>query len=269
MTTTLTFHQLYPEQTLPILAKDYAHNTPRRAELFCHPFKEARDAGCYFFSPVAFDFKLTDKSLSIRSKRDDGTYKAFEVLKSEAPSNNNFILLQDVSEKTSERCQEYYRDRLKDQPLPDFINRETFGFYEIMLNVFAEKSPDDFFIQIWLGGVIETPAGVKVAVKHASNTQMDAGFLCLDGIIDTGQWHGWFAVVLKPQRKNEWVSVNCHQPLCQITGDSKVIDTLNIIPSKEVATDIFIKPVQWHICDKTYGRKPGKYQRAYIKKAQT
>jgi len=256
MTASLTFHQLYPEQAMPILAKDYAHNTPRRAALFCHPFKAARNAGCYFFSPVAFDFKLTDESLSLRAKRDDGTYKELEVFKTDAPTNNHFILLQDISQKTSERCLKYYRSRLKCHPLPDFINRDTFGFYEIMVNVFAENSPDDFFIQVWLGGVIQTPPGVKVGVKHASNVQMDAGFLCLDAIVDSAQWHGWFAVVLKPQRKNHWVSISCDQPLCQIVGDSHVIDTLNVIASSEVATDIFVEPVQWHICDKSYGRKP-------------
>lgn len=261
MTTSLTFHQIYPKQKMPVKAQSYSHNTVKRAELFCHPFKQARDAGSYFFSPIAFEFKLTDEHLLLRTLRDDGNYKEVAIDKAKAPSNNHFLLLQDTSPTESERCLDIYRHAMRDQDVPDFIDRDSFGFYEVMVNAFVEEEPHDFFLQIWLGGVVETPEGVSVLVKHPSNTQMDPGFLCLDATIDTHQWRGWLAVVIKPQRKNEWVSISTDQPICQIVGANTLIDDLHCVPYKKVDLDTFMEPIRWHIFDPSYGRKAGKYQR--------
>ncbi len=40
--------------------------------------------------------------------------------------------------------------------------------------------------------------------------------------------------------------------------------TLENITTEKVKSDIFMKPIQWHLFDETYNRKPGKYQRELL-----
>jgi hypothetical protein len=130
-----------------------------------------------------------------------------------------------------------------------------------MVNVFLEKDSQEVFLQIWLGGVLETELGESIFIKHPSNLLVDSGFICLDGIIDCSKWQGWMAVVIKPMKKECWVKVNREQPLCQIIGMPAQISSLENISAENVEAEVFMKPIQWHLFDETYNRKPGKYQR--------
>jgi len=262
--TSLRFHQIYPHQKMPVLAKDFQAVIPKRAELFCHPFKDAKNAGCYFFSPIDFEFKLSEQQLQLRVKRDDGSFKLWDISIIDESSNHNFILLSDISEQKSNECLTSYRQRIVKENVPDFINVDSFGFYEVMVNVFLEKDSQDVFFQIWLGGVLETEQGECILIKHPSNVFSDSGFICLDGIINSSKWQGWMAVVIKPTEKECWVTVDREQPLCQIIGLPTPIDSLETISAENVETDIFMKPIQWHLFDETYNRKPGKYQRELL-----
>ena len=264
--TLLRFHQIYPYQKMPVLAKDYQAIIPKRAELFCHPFKQAKNTGCYFFSPIDFEFKLSEQQLQLRVQKDDGSFKRWEISITDKTSNNNFILLSDISEQKSDACLSSYRQRIIKEKVPDFINVDSFGFYEVMVNVFLEKDSQEVFLQIWLGGVLETEQGESILIKHPSNVLADLGFICLDGIIDSSTWQGWMAVVIKPTDKECWVKVNSEQPLCQVIGLPTAISSLETISAENVESDVFMKPIQWHLFDETYNRKPGKYQRELLEK---
>jgi len=257
----LWFHQIYLYQKPPVLAKHFPAEIPKRAKLFCHPFNEAKNTGCYFFSPIDFEFKLTERQILLKVNTDDGGIKEWEVSIDQEPSNNNFILLSDISEQKSKACLQSYRQRINKEKAPDFIDVNNFGFYEVMLNVFIEKESKEVFLQIWLGGVLETKHGAGLFIKHPSNVLSDPGFICLDGIIDSSNWQGWLAVVIKPTHRDRWVHVSSELPLCQVIGFPTPISSLENISAEHVEQDVFMRPIQWHLFDETYNRKPGKYQR--------
>ena len=264
--TLLSFHQIYPYQKMPVLAKNFQADIPKRAELFCHPFKQAKEVGCYFFSPIDFEFNLSEQRLQLRVNKDNGSIKEWDIPISDESSNNNFILLSDLSEDKSNTCLRMYRERIVKGEVPDFIDVDNFGFYEVMVNVFIEKDTKEVFLQIWLGGVLETEPGNGIFVKHPSNVLSNPGFICLDGIIDSSKWQGWMAVVIKPTHKNYWVPVSRQQPLCQVIGFPTPIKKIENIIAAHVESAIFMKPIQWHLFDDTYNRKPGKYQRVMFHK---
>ncbi len=262
---TLHFNQILPSQKMPQLAKDYVTSSaklPKRAKAFCYPFKAAANQGAYFFSPLDFEFKLNDEQFLLRAKQDNGEYKTIEINSSDAPTTSNqFILLSDISPQRSDQCLAAYRERLADVTLPDFINRDNFGFYEILLNVIVEEAPFGVFLQLWLGGVVTTDPGGEVWIKQAANVQVDPGYTTLDALIDVERWQGWLAIVLKPTRKNEWVSVDSEQPVCQLLGYDNPIEAINTIPMAQISDELFCAPLKWHVFDPNYAAKPGKYQR--------
>jgi len=59
--------------------------------LFCHPFKEAKNAGCYFFSPIDFEFKVTEQQLQLRVIKEDGSFKYWDISITDESSNNNIF----------------------------------------------------------------------------------------------------------------------------------------------------------------------------------
>ncbi|NQZ11690.1 MAG: hypothetical protein HRT35_31450 [Algicola sp.] len=266
--TTLQFNQILPSQKMPVLAKAYAADIPNRAKAFCYPFKAAKNAGVYFFPPLDFEFKLTDQQFLLRAKTTDGEYKTVTITESCGNGENHFILLSDIAPSQSEKCLKTYRARVnKDSEVPDFIDVDNFGFYEILINVLVEEAPFGVFIQLWLGGVVTTNPGTPLWFKQATNIQMDPGYQCLDAIVDVSHWQGWLAIVLKPTRKDEWVSVDANQPVCQAVGYPGAIEQLQNIPMAQVTDKLFSAPLHWHVYDCDYGMKPGKYQRT-IKKAR-
>lgn len=265
MTTTLQFHQILPLQKMPVLSKKLGKELevqmPQRAKAFCHPFKAATSEGVYCFSPLDFDFKLDGQQFLLRAKKDDGSYKTIEINPDTATDGNHFVLLSDISPEHSDRCLALYRQRIAKAPVPEHIDIDNFGFYEVLLNVLVEEEPFGVFLQLWLGGVVTTDPATPIWVKQAANVQMDPGFTCLDAVIDVGRWQGWLAIVLKPTRQGEWVSINSEQPVCQLLGYPQPIEQLQTIAMAQVSDEIFSAPLQWHIYDSNYGLKPGKYQR--------
>ncbi|MFT6992655.1 MAG: hypothetical protein ACJASL_004655 [Paraglaciecola sp.] len=260
----LQFEQIFPYQQVPKLAKDHRYNLPKRAGFFCHPFKTAAKTGVYAYAPIPFRFKLTPTQLILQA--DTETAEVFELsVDRNQSSNNNFVLLSDVAANKSQQSLRRYRSRIPDDIVPQHIVKGEFGFYEVLINVFVEEDPFDSFIQIWLGGVItlNTDEGKKgeLWVKQASNVNINAGYECLDAIIDTSVWQGWFAVVLKPTRMNEWVHVTLEQPLCQIIGVHDEITELLVHEFDEVSEHAFLEPLKWHMFDPQYNVKPGKYTR--------
>lgn len=260
----LIFDQIYPFQTLPVLAKSHRADLPKRADFFCHPFKTAAKSGVYAFPPIDFRFKLTESSLCIEAETDTGG--VFQKnLHLGQQSNNNFVLLSDVSPGKSDECLQRYRSKIPDDEVPAHINKQDFGFYEVLLNAFVEEQPFNGFIQCWLGGVVHTkavePNDGKIWIKHASNVNMDSGFECLDAVVDTQIWKGWLAVVLRPTRLNQWVEVSRQTPLCQIVSMHDEINDLQVNRFNEIRQERFLEPIRWHMFDPEYGLKPGKYAR--------
>ena len=257
---TLQFYSIYPGQKPPCLAKDTTSDLPKRAKLFCHPFRAALQAGYHFFSPIDFDVHLTDNEMQLRTTSDEGVEKIVTITNDPDNQQPSYLLLQDTSPSKSKQALAEYRERLKDEQLPEGINLDTFGFYEVMVNGLYEGN-NDFFIQLWLGGVVETPPGYAAWVKHPGNRLLSNGLTCLDGLIETDRWQGWFAIVLKPEIKNEWLSVSTEQPICQILPYPLQSCELHSTTSSNTPQDKFLEPLKWHIFDPSYGRKPGKYQR--------
>lgn len=106
----------------------------------------------------------------------------------------------------------------------------------------------------------------KVWVKHPSNILHDGGYLCLDGEIDTQMWQGWFAIVLKPTRMNEWITIRRDFPVCQILSCTDNIQALDTVFFDKIHQDALMSPIQWHLFDGDYSAPPGKYQRQIRRK---
>ena len=68
---------------------------------------------------------------------------------------------------------------------------DSFGFYEVLLNMFVEENPYNAFIQLWVGGIIGTALRTPIWIKQSTNVQIDPGYICLDGVVDVSKWHGW------------------------------------------------------------------------------
>lgn len=259
--TILQFNQILPIQKMPILAKDYHAALPKRAKAFCYPFKQATTQGAYLFSPLDFQFKLTDKVLKVRAPTDSGAYKTITINIKESDTKNNYILLSDISPSKSSECLNLYKKRIRQTEVPDYIDIENFGFYEVLINVIVEEEPFGAFIQLWIGGIPITEPGNTIWVKQATNVIMDSGYTCLDAQIDTNQWQGWLAIVLKPIRKDSWVDIKKEDPICQILSMPQQFKAISNVPFNKVEDETFLKPLKWHIFDENYGQKPGKYQR--------
>ena len=165
---TLHFHQIYPYQALPQLAKDTSYPIPKRAKSFCYPFKAAAKKGVYAFPPINFSVFMSEEYLDIRAEKKGGGTFNKRILKQQGAAN--FVLLSDVDKKGSDNCLSAYRNKIKTSgiDIPESIDLDTFGFYEIMLNVIVEEDPFDFYLQVWLGGVIDYDGTGGISVKHLS-----------------------------------------------------------------------------------------------------
>ena len=68
----------------------------------------------------------------MRVEREDKSYKQWDIAIDNESSNNNFILLSDLSEKISNACLRKYRAGIAQEKVPDFIDVDNFGFYEVI-----------------------------------------------------------------------------------------------------------------------------------------
>jgi hypothetical protein len=260
----LNFYQLYPYQKNPQLASDTSHQLPKRADFFCHPFKTAAKQGVFAYAPFDFSFLVTDTHLDIKAQKSDGTLFKKRVEKQIGAAN--FVLLSDIDEERSNECLTKYRARIDKKVVPEHIDIDTFGFYEIMVNVIVEEEPFGFYLQIWLGGSYELEGDGKILIKNATNVLNNAGFTCLDANIDTQMWQGWLAIVIKPTRQNEWIHIDSNTPICQIIGTSEPIQSLKCLSFDRISDSQFQKPLDWHLFDPEYALKPGKYMRQIRRK---
>jgi hypothetical protein len=259
--TTLQFNQILPSQKMPILSKDYVTALPKRAKAFCYPFKAAKNEGVYCFSPLDFAFKLTDEQFLLRATTTNGEDKTITIDASTVSTTNQYILISDIDPEQSSQNLKTYRARIPKEIVPDTINADNYGFYEVLLNVLVEEEPFGVFIQLWLGGVVTTDPGTPLWIKQAANVNMDPGYQCLDAVVDVSAWQGWLAIVLKPTRKDQWVEVNTTEPVCQMLAYPGNISQLDTIPMAQVSDQLFLEPLRWHSFDANYAVKPGKYQR--------
>jgi hypothetical protein len=255
----LNFYQLYPYQKLPELASDVSYKLPKRADFFCHPFKTAARRGVFAYSPFNFSIRMTHTHLDFKAPKADGSLFQKRVEKKIGASN--FVLLSDIDEKRSDECLAKYRARINKGDVPDYIDINSFGFYEIMINIIVEEDPFDFYLQIWLGGSLALDTDGQILIKHATNVLNDAGFVCLDAEINTKMWQGWLAIVIKPTRINEWIHIDSNTPICQILGLSEPIQSLHNLQFDKISDSQFQTPLDWHLFDPEYINKPGKYMR--------
>lgn len=279
----LTFYQLYPYCQSPVLAKTYPPSIPKRARQYCMPVNTACRDGVLFFPPLTMQAKLTKQSLLLRYQTEDGEEKQHaialhaegdvsgvvessesssaddEVTLNTKCSNNNYIIIHDLSPARSDKLQKEYRARMQNEMVPSNIDKDNFGFYEVLANAMVE--PEGAYLQLWLGGVIQTAPGTSVMVKHPSNFMSNTGWQCLDAIVETDRWHGWFAVVIQIPNNNEWVTIDEKKPLCHVVPLSQGNTSLAVTELSDVPQKHFVGPLAWHVFDPEYGIKPGKYQR--------
>lgn len=260
----LNFYQIYPYQTQPILAKDTPREMPIRAKQFCLPFVRARNKGVLCSAPLSFRFLQSESVIKLEVFDENTGNTLYELsVSTEIPSNNNLVLLSHYDQNRSTGCLRRYRNRIPDEVVPDGIDKNNFGFYEVMLNVIVEEPPFGCFIQVWLGGVITTDSGDKcIQIKNPSNVNFDAGFVSLDAEVDTGKWQNWLAILIKPTRSNEWVTIDTNTPICQIDTGKSTIDEIHFQSFDDIDDSVFLNPIHWHIFDSDYSVKPGKYLRA-------
>ncbi|PCK03388.1 MAG: hypothetical protein COA42_21240 [Alteromonadaceae bacterium] len=267
----LNFYHIYPYCQAPVLAKKYTPAVPKRARQYCMPVNAACREGMLFFPPLTMQAKLTSQSLLLRYQTEDGEQKQHEIalhaqneIDTETStntrcSNNNYIIIHDLSPSRSDELQKKYRARMQDESMPDYIDKDNFGFYEVLANAMIE--PEGAYLQLWLGGVIQTAPGTSVMIKHPSNFISDPGWHCLDAIVESDHWHGWFAVVIQIPNNNEWVTIDENKPLCQAIPLTQGSTSLELSALDEIPQEHFTGPLKWHVFDPEYGVKPGKYQR--------
>ena len=240
------------------MAPDYKSHMPKRAANFCPPVRESRNAGCYIFSPVSFEFFLGDDFLKVRIRKDDGSFHTIYVDR-DSPIGvddlDRLIRLGDASESKHAEVDHYYTQRLNDHLLP-FVD-----FYHNLIFIAREESPFEFWIMIYLGGMIETNEQCNVILKHPTNALSDHPYIAMDGLLETGKWLGTMNIGIKPLRKHEWVEVSKDIPLCQLLGYSHPVQKLEVIESCDVSDHDFNCSLEWYTSDSSYRRKPGKYQR--------
>jgi hypothetical protein len=97
-------------------------------------------------------------------------------------------------------------------------------------------------------------------MKHPSNALMRHDFIALDGIVETGRWHGFDSIAIKPLTRNTWVDIDSRNPICQVLGYSNAITSFDMIKFDEVDDETFSQPLRWYSSE-DYRKKPGKYQR--------
>ena len=260
---TIEFHQIFPEQPLPTLASASTAEIPKRAKHFCLPFNTAMQRGVLLYPPINFQVKLEQDQLQLKLQKEDGSDHCIRIQKNSEEPQITYLLLQDQSTEQSERALSFYREKLVDTDMPDWLDRNDFGFYEIMVNALYEPDVDTFYLQIWLGGALKTAPGQSLWFKQPTNHPPYLGYTHLDAIIKTDQWHGWLATVIRIDTEDEWISIKRDTPLSQAFLCEAKQETLTTIPSSEVSSSTVSLPVEWHILDPSYGRKPGKYQRTY------
>lgn len=259
------YHQIHLGTPLPVMASEFPTPMPRRAALFCPPFKEGRDAGFFAFSPCDFSFFLGDDFLELRVRKDDGTYHTVRAdgdSEIGVDARERTIMLSDVSEMQSEDAYEYYLDRLP-EPLQDFAY-----FYQVLFYAVKEEAEFGYWIQIYLGGMIETHEDCTIMVKHPTNALDSHPFVVMDGVVETGKWSGTMNIGIKPLVKNRWVDISKSTPLCQFVGYSNQIQNLDVIESENVSDHNFKATLDWYFGEPNYRRKPGRYQRQFSKKPE-
>lgn len=125
----------------------------------------------------------------------------------------------------------------------------------------CEEDPFGFFVQVWLGGVVQVDEGTKLLVKHPTNLLQNRDYEVLDGIVESDRWMGLFAVALRPRVYNRWISVDTDTPLCQVLPYQFQDCQVETVAGKDVPRNVYMDTVRWHCYDPEYGAKLGKYQR--------
>ncbi|MEM7241502.1 MAG: hypothetical protein AAF429_04895 [Pseudomonadota bacterium] len=256
---TVRYQQIYPYTKLPVLANKYKSDMPKRARLFCPPFREGKETGFYLFPPVDFSFYLADDYMKMRFLKPEGSYFEVSVDRNSAIGADDLdrkVRLEQVSEQLYEDTSDYYFERLSAETRP-FLE-----FYNYLFYLGREEEPFDFWILIYIGGLIETDPGNRIVVKHPSNVLTDHPFIVYDGIVESSKWPGTLNIGIKPLRKNEWIFVSRETPLCQVVGQNFEIKSLEVVESKKVDDDTFDWTLEWYFLNsKNYKKKPGQYQR--------
>jgi hypothetical protein len=262
-TNALTYYQLYPYTPLPVPAAAYEASLPRRAKLFCPPFRSATFAGLYLFPPIDFSFYLTLDSLEVRAQMGNGTMHTARVTRESkvgVDDRDRTITLADLSREKYHEIQKNYDKRLsRIKSEADCVKLDA-SIYHNLLFLAREESPFGFWILVYLGGCIKTHETNSVLMKHPSNALMRHDFIALDGIVETGRWHGFDSIAIKPLTRNTWVDIDSRNPICQVLGYSNAITSFDMIKFDEVDDETFSQPLRWYSSE-DYRKKPGKYQR--------
>ncbi|MEM7675694.1 MAG: hypothetical protein AAF449_06785 [Myxococcota bacterium] len=174
---------------------------------------------------------------------------------------DRMLHIRDISPETYERTQKYYAERVEKCVGPTTAGDINLNIYHNLLFVGREESAFDFWILVHLGGVIETHQSNSILIKHPTNVLPSHGFIALDGIVETGIWHGFESAAIKPLRKNVWVDVLKSRPICQAVGYSNPILSLENVQSRNVDDHFFMHSLNWYTRDPDYRQRPGKYQR--------
>jgi len=174
---------------------------------------------------------------------------------------DRILHIRDISPSTYEKAQSYYVKRIEAFDGLDRLDNINLDLYHNLLFVGREETGFGFWILVHLGGVIETHPQNSIFIKHPTNVLSSHGFIALDGIVETGRWHGFESAAIKPLRKNVWVDVLKKWPICQAIGYSHPIETLDVVQSEQIDDHFFMHSLGWYTEDPDYRKRPGKYQR--------
>jgi hypothetical protein len=152
---------------------------PFRAATFCEPFRTGSGFGWYLYPPVNCFIKWDGTSFKWLPEGSDG-----------------WLPMTNVPALTLLRLRGV-------QPSDDPI---------LGLPVFAAV-PESGVLQVWTGLAAVTPPDWSLVVRGVPNFPGSLTYEVLDGIIETGWWHGPLAGLLRFRRSDEPVQLSRQVPL--------------------------------------------------------
>jgi hypothetical protein len=183
---TFTFYACFDGVTPPTPADPMVHGTQSfRATAFCEPFRAAAGFGWYAFPPLDFYVKWTGTGFHWLPAGSDGWMPL-----------------------TTVPVQTLYR--LRGAEVPD---DPMMGVPVIITTV------EPGFLQIWNGLVATSPPEWSLLVRGAPNIPGHLPYEVLDGIVETGWWHGPLFTTFRFRRTDEPVkfaramAMGAYQPI--------------------------------------------------------
>jgi hypothetical protein len=233
-----TFHACFEGVVPPVPADPAVFGTQSfRAVTFCQPFRAASGFGWYGFPPVDFYVKW------------DGT--SFRWLPA---GSDSWLPLETVPVQT------LYRLRGDEVPADPLL-----GFPTLLSTI------EPGLLQVWTGLVASSPPEWSLLVRGVPNLPGHLTYEVLDGIIETGWWHGPLFTTMRFRRTDEPVKFSrkmpfvVYQPVLREAYEAKDVREMTYVPPDPETMRIARQMVATAVSVREDG-SPGGYRREVLRR---